>query len=85
MFDVDLTCPQQPPPVDPCNLYVPVLRRVLDAARFNLSLRLCLRYYVCGRGLRPWCSAATMTVVRSVQEILRQCPRLRASFCQALG
>ncbi len=88
MYDVDLVCPQppQPPqPVDPCNAYVPVLKRVLDAARFNFTLRLCLRYHVCGRGLRPWCSTANMAVVRSVQEILRQCPRLRASFCQALG
>lgn len=86
MYDVDLSCPQQPQPdADPCSLYVPALRRVLEAARFNLSLRLCLRYYVCGRGLRPWCSSATMSVARSVQEILRQCPRLRASFCQALG
>lgn len=88
MYDVDVVCPQPSPPqpvADPCNAYVPVLRRVLDAARFNLPLRLCLRYHVCGRGVRPWCSPATMTVVRSVQEILRQCPRLRASFCQALG
>jgi C1A family cysteine protease len=83
-YDVDITCPV-PPPVDDCARYLPQLRRVLELARTNMSLRLCLRYYVCGRGSRPLCSAAITTVVRAVLLILRRCPQYKTPFCRALG
>ena len=82
-YDMDVKCPVQPP--DTCSRYVPVLVRVLQIARLNPSLRLCLRYYVCGRQPRPACSAAILQVVRAVLTILRLCPQYRAPFCRALG
>ena len=85
-YDVDLKCPPPPgPPADDCEKYVPALRRVLEAARLNPSLRLCLRYYICGKGPKPQCSAAIIAVIRAVLLILRQCPKYREPFCRALG
>lgn len=85
-YDMDVKCPtQEPEPVDDCARYVPVLKRVLEMARTNPSLRRCLRYYVCGRQPRPRCSAAILQVVKIVILILRRCPKYRAPFCQALG
>jgi C1A family cysteine protease len=84
-YDIEVRCPQQPTPETDCASYVPALRRVLEAARTNRSLRMCLRYYVCGTGPRPLCSTAILAVVRAVLVILRQCPQYRRPFCQALG
>ena len=84
-YDIEVKCPAGPTPQTDCSSYVPVLRRVLEAARLNRSLRLCLRYYICGTGPRPACSDAIISVVRAVLAILRQCPQYRRPFCQALG
>ena len=84
-YDMDVKCPTPAPPQDDCERYIPLLRRVLEAARTNSSLRACLRYYVCGRGLRPQCSAAILQVVKTVILILRACPQYRLPFCRALG
>jgi C1A family cysteine protease len=88
-YDMDVKCPDASPtptPVaDDCSRYIPALQRVLDAARMNLSLRLCLRYYVCGRTPRPNCPAAYIAVAQAVVAILRICPRYREPFCRALG
>lgn len=86
MYDVDVACPQpSPAPTDTCERYLPLLRRVLVAAQTNPQLRLCLRYYVCGKGRRPFCLPGTVAVVRAVLDILRACPKYRAPFCRALG
>jgi C1A family cysteine protease len=83
-YDIEVKCPDHPTPTDDCSSYVPSLKRVLEAARFNRSLRNCLRYYVCGTGPRPLCSASILSVVRAVLAILRRCPQYRRPFCQAL-
>lgn len=83
-FDVDVTCPERRER-DVCAQYVPPLVRVLTAAQTNMMLRNCLRYYVCGRGTRPYCSTAQARVVRAVLLVLRECPQYRAPFCRALG
>jgi C1A family cysteine protease len=85
MYDVDVKCPAPVPPPDRCQEYIPLLRRVLMAAQANRALRLCLRYYVCGRGTRPYCNPSRIQVVKAVLQILRQCPKYRGPFCQALG
>lgn len=82
-YDVELRCPA--PPVDPCQQYLVSLRRTLEVARTNPALRLCLRYYVCGKPPRPVCSVAHLNVVRAVLTILQRCPQYRAPFCAALG
>lgn len=84
-YDVDLQCPQPEPAPDQCQQYVDGLRRVLAAARTNMALRMCLRYYVCGKPPRPRCSTANLNVVRAVLAILERCPQYRAPFCRALG
>jgi hypothetical protein len=63
---------------------VPYLRNVLLAARTNVMLRACLKYYVCGAGVRRLCSPAVIAVVRNVLLILRRCPQYRQPFCAAL-
>jgi len=85
-YEPQVQCPSpQPTPVDDCKQYVAHLRRVIIAARGNSRLRVCLRYYVCGRGRRPFCPASHMAVVRIVQTILQRCPQYRAPFCVAIG
>ena len=81
-YDMNAVCP--PPPTSLCERYVPYLRSVLLAARMNAMLRACLRYYVCGVGARPLCSAAVIAVVRNVLLILQRCPQYRKPFCAAL-
>lgn len=82
-YDVDLKCPAAP---DDCARYVPGLKRVLELARTNQALRLCLRYYVCGRLPRPAnCPLAYIVLARSIIAILQRCPQYRAPFCRALG
>lgn len=73
-----------PCPAPSCAQYLPPLRRVVAAARFNPLLRRCLLYYVCGRGSRPTCPAAYATVVQVVRRILATCPEHRAAFCRAI-
>ncbi len=82
-YDVDV--PRQPRPTDVCQQYLAALRRAVEMAYGNPSLRLCLRYYVCGRPPRPLCSPAHLNVVRAVMQILRVCPQYRVPFCRALG
>jgi C1A family cysteine protease len=82
-YDIEVACPR--PPVSECARYVPALRRALELARTNTTLRLCLRYYVCGRGRRPSCPASHIRVVRAVLQILRRCPQYREPFCRILG
>lgn len=85
-YDMDVKCPDTgPPPEDVCARYLPVLQRVLDAARRIPALRLCLRYYVCGRLPRPNCPTAYIELARAVVKILQLCPRYRVPFCRALG
>jgi C1A family cysteine protease len=87
-YDMDVRCPEAgptPPLVDDCQRYLPALQRVLTTARMNPSLRLCLRYYVCGRTPRPNCPASYLAVAQAVVAILRICPRYREPFCRALG
>jgi C1A family cysteine protease len=81
-YDMDAVCP--PPPTSLCERYVPYLRSVLQAARTNVMLRACLRYYICGTGMRPLCSWVVIRVVRSVLLILQRCPQYRKAFCAAL-
>jgi len=82
-YDIDVKCPA---PADPCPGYVPGLKRVLEAARTNPTLRLCLRYYVCGRLPRPAnCPPAYIALARAIIAILQRCPQYRAPFCRALG
>ena len=83
-YDIDVNCPDEDSTTK-CDQYVAVLRRVITLARTNRSLLLCLRFYICGRGRRPLCSAAIMKVVNGVAAILKVCPQYRASFCRALG
>jgi C1A family cysteine protease len=83
-YDIDVKCPS-PPVVDDCRRYVPALRRVLEVARVNSTLRRCLRYYVCGKPPRPQCPAAHLNVVRAVIQILQLCPQYREPFCRILG
>ena len=80
-YNMEAPCPQPP---DTCSQYVPYLRRVILAARNHPGLRACLRYYVCGVGPRPLCSAQILAIVRSVVLVLRRCPQYRRPFCQAL-
>jgi len=82
-YDMDAICPG--PPTDDCKQYVAVLVRILQAARVNAALRACLRYYVCGIGPRPRCSASQIAVVKAVLAILKRCPQYRKPFCRALG
>ncbi|HYR74511.1 MAG TPA: C1 family peptidase [Pyrinomonadaceae bacterium] len=83
-YDVDLKCPGPGP--DDCARYIPGLRRVLELARTNPALRLCLRYYVCGRLPRPAnCPPAYIVLARAIIAILQRCPQYRAPFCRALG
>jgi C1A family cysteine protease len=82
-YDIEVKCPA--PPVSDCERYVPSLRRVIEVARVNASLRFCLRYYVCGRGRRPLCPASHLNVVRAVLQVLQRCPQYRGPFCRALG
>jgi C1A family cysteine protease len=82
-YDVDVDCPTPAP--TSCEQYVAVLRRVLEAARTNRQLRMCLRFYICGKLPRVACSESIMRVVRSVAAILRLCPQYRRAFCNALG
>jgi C1A family cysteine protease len=87
-YDMDVKCPTDTGPgpvVDDCQRYLPALQRVLTSARLNPSLRLCLRYYVCGKTPRPNCSAAYIAVAQAVVAILRICPKYREPFCRALG
>lgn len=84
LYEPQVTCPT-PQPTDECSRYLPYLQRVLQVAATNRSLRNCLRYYVCRRGLRPQCSAAVLAVVRVVIDILNRCPQYRQPFCRALG
>lgn len=87
-YDIDVKCPDvapTPPVVDDCQKYLPALQRVLTSARQNPSLRLCLRYYVCGKTPRPNCSVAYIAVAQAVVAILRICPKYREPFCRALG
>jgi C1A family cysteine protease len=67
-----------------CERYVPYLRNVLLAARTNAMLRTCLKYYVCGIGRRPLCTAAIIAVVRNILLIMQNCPQYRRPFCGAL-
>jgi len=91
-YDMDVSCPPAEGPgteepvarVVDCTQYIPILKQVLIAAQTNASLRRCLRYYICGRGSRPLCSAAVTRVVNAVLGILEQCPELRRPFCQVL-
>ena len=75
-YDMDTPCP-----IPQCERYVPYLKNVLLAARTNVMLRRCLKYYVCGVGARPLCSAAILAVVRNVLLVLRNCPQYRRPFC----
>ena len=81
-YDMDVACPA--PPVDDCSRYVPFLVAVIKAARANPRLRACLRYYVCGLGLRPYCLPLYIRTIRSVISILRLCPKYRDAFCRAV-
>jgi C1A family cysteine protease len=78
-YDMDALCP-----VPLCTQYIPYLKNVLVAARTNSMLRACLRYYICGVGSRPLCSAPVVRVVRSVWLILSRCPQYRRPFCAVL-
>jgi len=78
-YDMNAVCP-----APPCAQYIPYLTRVLLLARRYAMLRACLRYYVCGVGRRPLCSAAIVAVVRNVLLILRRCPQYRRPFCAYL-
>ena len=85
-YDMDVVCPaveREEAPSD-CSQYLSVLKQVLMAAQSNSNLRRCLRYYVCGRGSRPLCSAAIVRVLRAVLNILDECPEYREPFCRAL-
>jgi C1A family cysteine protease len=74
------------PPADGCARYAEYLDRVLARAASNASLRRALRYYVCGRGSRPYSlSASVRAVVLDVRAVLKACPAYRASFCARLG
>jgi C1A family cysteine protease len=84
-YDMDVTCPSPGPSPDDCKQYVPVLVRVLQTARSNPALRACLRFYVCGTGPRPRCSATHLSVVRGVLAILQRCPKYRRAFCNAIS
>jgi len=81
-YDMEAVCP--PPKPTPCEKYVPYLKNVLLAARRNVMLRGCLKYYVCGAAPRPLCSAAVIAVVRNVLLILKQCPQYQRPFCTSL-
>jgi len=83
-YEPQVACPT-PTPVDDCAQYVPYLQRVLVVARGHAGLRACLRYYVCRRGVRPYCSTEILAVVRVVIAILNRCPQYRDSFCRILG
>jgi C1A family cysteine protease len=83
-FDVDVPCPDKTEDTT-CEQYLPLLRRVLELARTNALLRQCLRYYVCGRLPRRFCTPAVMRIVEAVLKILKLCPQYRQPFCRALG
>ena len=86
-YDLDVSCPtaaREEEAEVPCTQYIAVLKQALLAAQSNVSLRRCLRYYVCGLGARPLCSAAVMRVVNAVLAILEQCPEFREPFCRVL-
>ncbi|HEV2800522.1 MAG TPA: C1 family peptidase [Pyrinomonadaceae bacterium] len=83
MYEPNVTCPGPAPNL--CDQYLPVLRQVLAQARTNPQLRLCLRYYVCGKLPRPYCTIQHITIARSVIAILQKCPQYRAPWCAALG
>jgi hypothetical protein len=80
---MDAPCPV--PQQEDCRPHVPTLIRVLQAAKVNAALRACLRFYVCGIGPRPHCSAAQIRIVKAVLAILRRCPQYKRPFCRALG
>ena len=83
-YDVSLTC--QPPPVAPCQQYLPGLKNVLRAAQTNPTLRRCLRYHVCRKpSIPPICPPQYMAVANAVNRILQICPQYRKPFCNALG
>ncbi len=82
-YDMDVKCPS--PPVDPCKKHIPLLIKILKAARRNPRLKACLRYYICRRGRRPRDCRRYNRIIRLVWLILRRCPRYRASFCRYLG
>lgn len=85
-YSVDVTCPTEPRR-EVCRRYVPYLRRVIRAARTNVHLRACLRYYICRRRPRPNPRICTRysRVIRSVAIILRRCPQYRRPFCRLIG
>ncbi len=80
-YDVDLA-----PPATECEQYVPALRQILTAARGNPMLRVCLRYHVCRRGMRPWyCPPSYRQLASQIDLVLERCPAYRPAFCRALG
>jgi C1A family cysteine protease len=84
-YEVELACPEQrPEPGRDCAQYVPLLQRVIAAARTDYRLRAGLRYHVCGTGWPTSLSQAQQKVVRNVQAILRECPQYRRAFCAAI-
>jgi C1A family cysteine protease len=82
-YEAELTCPDLQPQID-CREYLPLLQRVLVAARSSRGLRAALRFYICGRGRQPTPSPAQARIVRAVQTILNQCPQYEAPFCRSL-
>lgn len=85
-YDVDLNCAQPTPQPVNCSRYVPYLRRVLQLARTNFYLRMCLRRYICKKPTFPFpCPATYMNIVKLVDRILKICPQYHAPFCRLLG
>ncbi|MBN2335896.1 peptidase C1 [Candidatus Bathyarchaeota archaeon] len=80
-YDVELTCPS---PTDPCQKYVPYLKKVLAAAYKNPRLKACLCYYICRTGRRPRVTITDLIITRQVYLILRKCPKYRVPFCRLL-
>ena len=83
MYDPNVTCPGPTP--TSCEQYLIPLRQVLAAAHTNPQLKRCLRYYVCGKLPRPYCTVQHITIARAVITILQRCPQYRAPWCAALG
>ena len=84
-YEVELACPEQrPDPTRNCAQYVPLLQRVILAARQDSRLRAGLRYHVCGTGRPTSLSRTQEQVVKNVQAILRECPQYRRAFCATI-
>jgi C1A family cysteine protease len=81
-YDIDLKCPI---PVVECD--VTYLKKVLQAASRNASLKSALCYYVCGprKGKPIPITPTNAAIVRKVIAILKVCPKYRLPFCKVLN